>query len=320
MNKQIFNQLVEMFKTNVDENNNHLQMHSLAIKQDDDCFIYRFNQRIEPSDVRSLSKTVMALVTGKVIELSRQGKYSKFNLNTLIFPTIKKCVNLTNKENLKYLEKITIKHLLTHTIGYEEKLLMRGDIKDKDPFSYLGYLVNYPIKHEPGTLFLYSNAGFYLLSVFLQEFLNEDLFDFIKRELFEPLDINNAQWIKYGNYLAGATRLWLQPDDLIKIGELLLNSGTYQGKQILPQSWIKEMTTIQEYNLNSDLSNHKHLLYYAYGYGIWISKEKLFFASGTDGQYIVVVPDKKVVIITQAQQKDTKPIKQIIDDIIENYL
>lgn len=320
MNKEKFDQLVEKFITTLDRNDNHLQMHSFAIRQDDNCFIYRFQQRTEPSDVRSLSKTVMALATGKVIELSKKGIYHKFNLDSLIFPIIKDKVKLTNNDNLMFLNKVTVKHLLTHTVGYDKKLLMRGDIKDMDPFSYLDYLINYSIKNEPGERHLYSNAGFYLLSVVLQEFLKEDLFGFIKRELFDPLDIKNAHWVKYGNYLAGATRLWLQPEDLIKIGELILNQGKYNGKQILEPSWIEEMTSIQILNPDIDLSGRKHLLYYAYGYGIWIGKEKLSFASGTDGQYIVIIPEKRTIIITQAQQKDTFPIKQIIDKIIENYL
>ncbi|MGI6608526.1 MAG: serine hydrolase domain-containing protein [Erysipelotrichaceae bacterium] len=318
MNRQKFDQLVSTFVTTLDKNDNPLQMNSFGIKHNGNCFIHRFNRHNEPSDIRSLSKTVMALVTGKVIELSQKGLYSYFNTDTLIFPVIEKKVNLTNQDNLEFLKKIRVKHLLTHTIGYDRRLLMRKDILDIDPSDYLDYVINYPIKYEPGEKYLYSNAGFYLLSVVLQEFLNEDLFDFIERELFKPLEIKNAFWVKYGNYLAGATRLWLQPEDLIKIGELLLHRGNYRNKQILPESWIDKMTGIKVINTDSDSVMRKHLLYYAYGYGIWIGKEKLYFASGTDGQYIVVIPEKNSIIITQATQKDTEPIRQIIDEIIEN--
>ncbi|HHT24467.1 MAG TPA: serine hydrolase [Clostridiaceae bacterium] len=316
MNKQKFDQWVDCFATGIDKNGDKLQMHSFAIKQNGTCFLHRFNQRTESSDVRSISKTVLTLITGIIINLAQQGVYPDFNEDTLIFPIIENTVNLTNQANKEYLAKIKIKHLLTHTIGYNKKLLMRGDIKDMDPFTYLDYLVNYPIKDEPGKTHLYSNAGFYLLSVVLQEFIGEDLFAFIERELFEPLAIKDAKWVKYGNYLAGATRLWLQPEDLIKIGELLLDKGTYQAKQIVPKSWIDNMTTIKAYSSNFDPTVRKYLYYYAYGYGIWLAKENLFFASGTDGQYIVVIPEKNAIIVTQAEQKDEMPIKQIIDRII----
>lgn len=320
MDQKKFDQLVSTFQKSLDKDSNHLQMHSLAIKQSDNCFLYRFNKHSEPSDVRSLSKTIMALATGKVFELSREGVYPEFNLDTLILPIIEDFINLSNQDNLKYLNKIKVRHLLTHTVGYDQKLLMRGDIKDMDPFSYLDYLINYPIRYEPGQKHLYSNAGFYLLSAVLQHFLEEDLFAFIERELFKPLEIKNAKWIKYGNYLAGATRLWLQAEDLLKIGELLLNKGKYQGRQILSPSWIEEMITVQAYSSDFDTTVRKHLNYHAYGYGIWIGKENIFFASGTDGQYIVIVPDKKAIITTQATQRDSAPIKLIIDTIIEDYL
>ncbi len=68
------------------------------------------------------------------------------------------------------IRKVQIKHLLTHTIGYEDVLLMRQDIEEMEGNDYINYLVNYPIVHEPGEYYLYSNAGSYLLSVVLQEF------------------------------------------------------------------------------------------------------------------------------------------------------
>src|SRR5690625_5205387 len=97
---------------------------------------------------------------------------------------------------------------------------MRDDITHLDPFAYLHYIVNYPIVYEPGEYYLYSNAGFYLLGVVLQEFLQEDLLIFIKRELLDPLGVKNFKWEKYGDYIAGATRLWY-------FQEIYLSSASY---------------------------------------------------------------------------------------------
>lgn len=320
MNILQFNNLVKKFDLAKDESGNKLEMHALAIKQDEQSFIHPFKNRSESSDIRSLSKTVLALVTGKVIELAEQGIYPKFSQDTLIFPIIKNVINLTNEDNRAYLEKIKIKDLLSHKIGYDKVLLMRGDIKNMDPYTYLDYLVNYPIKYDPGEFYLYSNAGFYLLSVVLQEFIAEDLFTFIERELFTPLGIENAHWTKYGNYLAGATRLWLQPQDLLNIGELLLNKGSFNDKQIISESWINNMINLKAKVTTIDPPGRKFLCHYGYGYGIWLTNTNIIFGSGTDGQFIVVVPDKNAIIVTQAVQKDTEPIKEIIDNIIANEL
>lgn len=320
MNNLQFNNLVNKFDSAKDESGSKLEMHALAIKQDEQSFIHRFKNRSESSDIRSLSKTVLALVTGKVMELAEQGVYPKFKQDTLIFPIIKKVINLTNEENRAYLEKIKIKDLLSHKIGYDKVLLMRGDIKDMDPYTYLDYLVNYPIKYEPGEFYLYSNAGFYLLSVILQEFISENLFAFIERELFIPLGIENAHWTKYGNYLAGSTRLWLQPQDLLNIGELLLNKGSFNDKQIISESWINNMTNLKAKVTKFDPPERKFLRHCGYGYGIWLTNTNIVFGSGTDGQFIVVVPHKNTIIVTQAVQRDTKPIEEIIDNIIANEL
>src|SRR5690625_5934085 len=116
---------------------------------------------------------------------------------------------------------------------------MRDDITHLDPFAYLHYIVNHPIGDEPGVYYPYSNSGFYLLGVVLQEFLQDDLLVFIKRELLDPLGVKNFKWEKYGDYIAGATRLWLLPEDLLKFGELLLHDGKVNEKQLISKSWIQ---------------------------------------------------------------------------------
>src|SRR5690625_4447274 len=133
----------------------------------------------------------MTIILGVAIRLSEERKYPIINEETYIYPIIKNVIHLENKENEDTLKKVKIKHLLTHTVGYDDVLLMRDDITHLDPFEYLHYIVNYPIVYEPGEYYLYSNAGFYLLGVVLQEFLEEDLLVFIKRELLDPLGVKN---------------------------------------------------------------------------------------------------------------------------------
>src|SRR5690625_287951 len=240
MDKQKFERMVNLFLNRKDKNNEPLHMHYLLMKQNEHCYLHRFNDRAEMSDVRSISKTVLTLVTGIVVKLSQEGKYPTFHEETFIYPLIQDVIHVTNKENLAHLKQVQVKHLLTHTVGYDEVLLMRQDIIDIDPYRYVDLLANHPIVYKPGEHYLYSNAGFYLLSVVLQEFLQEDLLKFIARELFTPLHIENYHWEKYGEYLAGATRLWLLPKDLLKIGELLLQNGEFNNRQLMLFDWIEK--------------------------------------------------------------------------------
>lgn len=316
MNNKDFNRIVDLFFEKKDESNEALHMHYLLINQDDQSYLHRFNERTKMSDIRSISKTVLTIVAGIVTRLSEQGKYPTFNEEIFIYPLIKDVIHVKNKGNLTYLKQIQVKHLLTHTVGYDEVLLMRQDIIDIDPYDYVDLIVNHPIVYKPGEHYLYSNAGFYLLSVVLQEFLQEDLLKFIARELFIPLQIDQYDWEKYGNYLAGATRLWLLPEDLLKIGQLLLNNGVYKSRQLLPANWVHKMTSTPIYTPQVDRSEALFRRY-AYGYGIWLTKEDhICFGHGTDGQMMVIIPKKKTIIITLADQKKMKPIEEIVNQLI----
>lgn len=319
MDQQKFNSIVKMFKEAKDNQNKPLRMNHLLIKSKHDIFHHDFTGTNSKSDIRSISKTVMTIVLGVVIKQSQAGKLPKINEDTLIYPIINNTIDLENKQNEKKLRKIKIKHLLTHTIGYEDVLLMRDDIRRMDPFEYVNYVVNYPIVHEPGEYYLYSNAGFYLLSVVLQEFLQEDLLSFIEREVFTPLGIADYKWEMYGNYVAGATRLWLHPEYLLPFGELLLHNGVIDGKQLISKEWIDKMLQIRNYTASVDTPNATFRRY-GYGYGIWLSKDFFYFGHGTDGQILTVLPEQDRIIITLSEQPDIKPIENIINKVIEmNY-
>ena len=319
MKQEDFNNIVNMFKKQKDNNNHSLNMHYLLIKEKDQYYLHNFNDLKLPSDIRSISKTVLTIILGVVLKLSEEGKFPKISDETYIYPIIKNVIRLENKANEAALKKIKIKHLLTHTVGFDDVLLMRGDIANLDPFEYLNYVVNYPIVHEPGEHYLYSNAGFYLLGVFLQEFLQEDLLVFTKREVFDPLGVREFKWEKYGNYIAGATRLWLLPEDLLKFGELLLHHGNVNDKQLISENWLQKMRAINSYTVAAD-TPHATFRRYAYGYGIWLAKDPFYFGHGTDGQTLTIIPDKETIIITLAEQPDIKPIENMIDYIITNEL
>ena len=319
MNELIFTEIINKFRDAKDENGNNLNMHYLLIMQNDDVYTHRFKKDDSPSDIRSISKTVMTIISGIVMDLSKQGIYPEFNYETFVYPILKKTFELRNTENIEKLKKIKVKHLLNHTIGFDHMLMMRDDIIKRDPFTYIDYILNEPVKYEPGEYYLYSNAGFYLLSVLLQEFINEDLEKFIDRYLFSPLDIKVYEWEKYGNYLAGATRLWMLPQDLLNIGQVLLNNGIYDNKIIISENQIKKMLVSTHLTPKLDTPGALYTRH-SYASGIWLSDNSIFFGHGTDGQCLVMIPEKNAIIITLAQQNKVRELEDLVNDIITKYL
>lgn len=316
MNTKQFKKIVGRFQAAQDKNGDSLVMHDLLIKTADATYEHNFRKDAQPSDVRSISKTILTLALGRVMFLADAGNYPPIDEESEIYPIIKKAINPENTDNLAKLKQVKIKHLITHTIGYEDVLLMRGDIMSMDQFKLLDYVINYPIVHEPGEHYLYSNAGFYLLSVVLEEFLQEDLTSFLVREFFSPLGIEEFQWDKYGKYLAGATRLWLRPADLVKIAEVFLKQGEVNGEAFIEKDWLDKMRTARTYTKGLDKPDYTFRRY-AYGYGTWLAKEPFYFAHGTDGQRLIMLPEEQTIILTLAEQVDTEPIDRILNELVE---
>lgn len=309
MNTEKFKNLVTYYENQRNKNGEKVDIKHLLVYQNGKYKTHAF-QKNKLSDIRIISKTVMTLLFGRICTLQKC-----LSEETFIYPVIKETVELTNEANLEKLENLQVKHLLTHTIGYGDVLLMRGDIKDRDPHSLVDYLVNHPIVHNPGEYYLYSNAGFYLLSVFLQELLGRDLLEVADEVLFSKLNITEYRWEKYGNYLAGATRLWLYPEDLLKIGQLLLNKGSYQGEQLITEEWIEKMITLT--NHTPDVDNEDFIFRrYGYGYGIWLAKDSFYFGHGTDGQVLAILPDEDLIIITLSSESDIFAIEEGVEKFI----
>ena len=270
----------------------------------------------EPNDIsfntRSIAKTVMAIAYGILIEKSNK----KYNIDTLIYPYLDNELTINNTKNLEYIKKLKVKHLLTHTIGYNEPLLMSKDISKIDKDKLIIYSLNYPIKYKPGRYFKYSNVGYYVLVCLMDNILNEGTYDFINRNLFDKIGITNPRWDRYGSHIAGATKLYLSDLDLLKIGRLILGKGKFEGINLVASKYIELMST--PIIKTSSFSKYKYISENSYGLGIWISNEDVIFATGTGGQVIAILPKEGVIIVTTNQDDEglASLIKYDVEKII----
>ena len=143
MNKEKFNEMVNFYENQRNKKGEKVMINHLLVYQMGEYQKHAFNAN-DLNDVRSISKTVMTLLFGRICTLyNEQGE--NLSEETFVYPVIKNAIHLTNEKNLEQLKKLQVKHLLTHTVGYEDVLLMRGDIKDRDPHSLVDYLVNHPL-------------------------------------------------------------------------------------------------------------------------------------------------------------------------------
>ena len=265
-------------------------------------------------NVRSIAKLMTSLACGVLIDKSNDD----FNEETLVYDLLRNRVDISNKKNIDKLKNIRVKDCLSHTMGYRNIILMSKDIENIDRNKLLDYALNYPLYFKPGEEFLYSNAGYYILAAAMEEYLNSNLYDFINENIFDKLEIKDPRWDRYGKYLAGATKLYLNADDLLKLGKLILNNGFYKGKMIVSPNFIGKMT--QKINKNDkDYRDETYLSDDYYGYSIWTGKDDIIYASGSGGQYVIILKKEGIIIVaTNSGSTDKVPtIKSQINEIIK---
>ena len=291
-----------------------LNIDSIFIEQDGKLDRVFYNDE-QLHELRSCAKLLVSMAIGIAIEDKMLVDGVPLSLDTKIYPSIEKLVDIKSKNNLSKIQKWTIRNLLTHTTGYESQMMSERYIKDIDKNELLDYALNYEIPFDVGTRFAYNNVEPFVLSVFFQETFGMNLKDYINEKIFKKLNIEEFEWDNYGKYCPASTGLYLKHSDFHKIGKLLLNNGKYNGEQIIPENWIVEMTSMQ-LETPAAYKPERVLPKIGIGYYTFISKDGFVFRDGSNGQYIIINKEKKLLITIMSSENDMKNITEILRDII----
>ena len=179
--------------------------------------------------------------------------------------------------------------------GYLEILFYSSD--------WIPFLSQFPLLHDPGTQFGYSNFTAHMLGIIIARSSNQSLLSFARNYLFNELDISIPDWPKDGNgYYYGSGDIQMIPRGLVKFGQLYLSNGSWNEVQLIPSEWI--ISTLCIYSPSTygrEILNNIHYLKYGY---LWWSgtcgSHQIWFAWGHGGQLVVIVQDLNMVIVTTA--------------------
>ncbi len=203
-------------------------------------------------------------------------------------------------------DKILLRHPLSMTPGYnwnEETAwtdpynTTRTMLEAADPYRYI---LGREVVDEPDARWQYNSGATTLLGAVLKKSTGKSLDEFAKEALFEPLHIEDVEWGRLINGEPAAfAGLRLRPRDTAKIGQLVLNGGTWQGQRIVPEDWVKQSTK-PRFDTWWDGMH--------YGYQWWLGtspfgagrKVDWIAAVGQGGQRIFIVPALDLVVVTNA--------------------
>jgi CubicO group peptidase (beta-lactamase class C family) len=236
----------------------------------------------QPTNIKSASKSVLSLLIGIAID-----KGYLDGTDQPIGPFFEDYFN-EHPDSAK--ENITIGHLLTMQSGLETTSF-RNYGRWVLSSNWVHFALDMPFSDEPGGEMLYSTGTSHLLSVILTKASGMSTRAFANNYLFNPMDINVGGWDRDPQgYYMGGNNMALSPEALLKIGTMVMNVGTYNGKVIVSKEWILE--SVQVYT-------RSRYNPYNYGYMWWrkpVGDYQLFFAWGNGGQYILIFPELETVV------------------------
>lgn len=235
------------------------------------------------------------------------------------------------EEPQQYLADITVRHLLTMNSGHAKDPTYVTRSGDGD---WIKGFMEWPIEYEPGTCYCYNSLGTYLLSAAVQKVTGQKVVDYLETRLWQPLGIEKPFWQESpAGINTGGWGLYLHTEDMARMGLCLLGGGKFRGRQVIPASWVAEMSKAQVPCVNAGI-NEKMLpqlqegpaaAYFdpatndwlqGYGYQLWRCRYNAFRADGANGQYIIVIPDKDAVIVTTAHIPNMRQEIQLIWDYL----
>jgi CubicO group peptidase (beta-lactamase class C family) len=277
--------------------------------------------------VMSATKSIVSLLIGIAID---QGLIENVNQHILdFFPEYKV------KKGEKTIYEVTIKNLLTMTAPYKYKYEPWSKVCSSDDWTIAALDLLGGKKGLTGE-FKYSTLGIHILTGIISKVSGMKIVDYANKFLFEPIGVK-----KHINYLAETAEehkhftmckepkenvwfcdpqgigaagygLCFSADDMAKIGQLCLNKGIYNGKQIISPNWINEMV-IPTYVTGKEFRNM------IYGYLWWIidPERNIYAAIGNSGNVIYINSDNNIVITVTSYFKPT-----IFDriDFIQEYI
>lgn len=257
-------------------------------------------QRDLPTAMYSVSKSFTSIAVGLAVHEGRLG------IDDRVIDLIPA---LAPERPSAHFANLRVRHLLTMTTGHEAE----PSFDDRD---WARSALSAELRYEPGTHWMYNTPATHLLSQILQTVTGERLLDYLKPRLFDPLGFRAPVWQQSPTGVdAGGFGLSIRPEELAVFGQLLLQRGLWEGRQLVPAEWIDAATSRQVANDpgNGDWNQ-------GYGFQFWRCRHGAYRGDGAFGQYVVVIPEfDAVVAITGGLPDMQAPLDAIWDELLPAF-
>lgn len=235
----------------------------------------------------SQSKSITSIAIGMLID---EGKLSPDDCVFDFFPDRADKLSQFSPRG----KNLTVKHLLTMTSGvlFNEA----GAVTEDD---WVSCFLGDAALSDPGKNFFYNSMNSYMLSAIVTQITGQRLSEYLRPRLFEPLGISDFYWETCPKGIEkGGWGLYIRIEDIAKIGQLLMQNGVWEGKQLLSREYVEQATSAQAFP-DTELGD------YDYGYQIWVGRKNgAFLLNGMFGQNVLCFPRTNTLIAVTSGNND----------------
>jgi CubicO group peptidase (beta-lactamase class C family) len=288
------------------------RLHSLLVSRRGQLLLEYYGKGVRPTrpaNVKSVSKSVISALVG--IALARRLIPGLETPIVTYFPELSKDPNPDKR-------KITVEDLLSMRAGLESTSFDKYGswVRSRN---WVQYVLAQPLVDEPGTAMEYSTGNTHLLSAILTKATKMSTHQFAQQALAKPLGLTLAPWPRdpQGIFFGGNDML-MTPRQMLTFGELYLEGGRVNGRQVIPSAWVETSCVPRgRSRFNPDQR---------YGYGWWTREfagREACFAWGFGGQYIFVFRDLELVVVTTSSadvSDERRDHRRMIFDIVERHI
>lgn len=277
-----------------------------------DEYFYGFTA-VTPHDVRSAGKSVTTLMVGRAIEDTQ-----RFTPQTPVLSFLASYLPVANDDRRK--RQMTVANLMTMSSG-----LACDDNDDNSPGNednmqsqtaqpdWYKYTLDLPMQYDPGSAAVYCSAGINLLGAVVARATGMRLDQYFYDRFVAPMQFQQyAMWLMpppaNAAYMAGGD--YFRPRDFLKFGQLFLNHGVWNGREIVDDAWLRD-SVVERSVMNADAAGEGD----RYGYGWHLGslvvdgrRFEFFNAGGNGGQLMTVVPKLDMAVMITAGNYNQYPV------------
>ena len=250
----------------------------------------------KPHVLWSLSKSFTSTAVGFAVA------EGKLRIDDPVLPFFPDDAPAEPSANLKLM---TVRDLLTMNAGHQDEVNWR------EAENWVKAFLAHPVPHKPGTHFRYNTPATYMLSAIVQKVTGQTVLEYLKPRLFVPLGIVDPRWDSSPQGISiGGYGLFVRTEDIAKFGQLYLQQGQWNGKQLIPAEWVQQASAKQVPNGTNPDSDWNQ----GYGYQFWRCRHNAFRGDGKDGQFCIIMPDQDAVIAITANTGNLQKELNIVWD------